>query len=164
DRSCTMPAFSASPTAPYFNFINTTYSGPSDDEAGSSLDRTREGHFEIIEMATYAATSNTGKAITHVNGVPPCGNQLSDSQALIDAQVPTGGLFGSATLINVNSGTDYSEDAIALADFYQIGPNYNATGTTLPDLTQATPPVSAVFTPAGLLYESIWTPGTADAV
>jgi hypothetical protein len=164
DRSCSLPAFSASPTAPYYSFVNSAYAGASDDGAGTSLDRTKEGHFEIIEMATYASSSITGKAVTHVNGMPPCGTTLTDVQAAMDAQPPTGGLFGSATLINVNSGTDYSFDAVALANFFQIGSDYNSIGTSLPDLTQAAPPVSAIFAPDGSLYESRWGSGTADAV
>src|SRR4029079_5052740 len=100
------------------------YAGPNDDAAGTGLDRTREGYFEIIEMATYTSSSTTGKAVTHVNGVPPCGGNLSDVQASLDAQPPGGGLFGTITLLNVNSGTDYSFDAVALSNFYAGGANY----------------------------------------
>jgi hypothetical protein len=53
------------------------------------------GYFEIIEMATASLGSITGKAITHVNGVPPCGANLTDAQALADALPLGGGLFGS---------------------------------------------------------------------
>src|SRR5262249_25664139 len=146
---CTLPPFSASPTAPFRSFVNFAYSGASDDGAGTTLDRTKEGFFEVFEMATYMASSTTSKAVTHVNGVPPCGPNLTDSQAAIDALPPGGGLFGSATLINVNSGTDYSFDAVALANFFQIGANYEATGTPLPDLTQSAPPMSTVLMPNG---------------
>ena len=57
---------------PSSSFANVSYSGTNDDGAGTGLDRTKEGYFEIIEMATYSSPSTTGKAITHVNGVPPC--------------------------------------------------------------------------------------------
>ena len=164
DGSCTLPAFSTSPTAPFYGFANFAYSGVNDDGAGTGLERTTEGHFEIIEMATYASSSTTGKAITHVNGMPPCGSNLSDAQAANDAQPPAGGLFGSVTLINVNSGTDYTADAVALANFFQAGTNYQASGTSLPDLSQASPPVSAIQAPNGMLYEALWGTGTADPV
>src|SRR3954464_4388156 len=60
DLSCTMPSFSASSTAPLVSFVNVSYSGVNDDGAGTGLDRTKEGYFEIIEMATYSSTSVTG--------------------------------------------------------------------------------------------------------
>ncbi len=167
DSSCTLPAFSASPTAPYASFGNAGYAGANNDGAGTSLDRTKEGYFEIIEMASYSSLSVTGKAVTHVNGVPTCnsgGNVLSDTQAGLDAQPPAGGLFGGLTLINVNSGTDYTVDATALANFYQVGSHYVASGFAPPDLTQATPPVSSIQAPNGMLYESLWSAGSADPV
>lgn len=164
DLSCTLPPFSTSPTAPFVSFVNFAYTGTSDDKGGSSLDRTKEGYFEIIEMATYSSTSTTGKAVTHVNGVPPCGANLSDFQAAIDALPLGGGLFGGESLINVSSGTDYSADPTALDNFNTTGPNYQPAGVTLPDLTQSSPPISVVVAPNGNVYTSAWSPGTADAV
>jgi hypothetical protein len=182
DLSCTLPAFSASPTSPYVSFANAGYSGTNDDGAGTSLDRMKEGYFEIIEMATYSPVSISAKAITHVKGVPSCrvpagpispnppflptspAGPITDMQAAMDALPPSGGLFGALTLINVNAGTDYTADAVALANFYQGGANYHASTEALPDLTQATPAVSGVYGPDGRLYESTWTAGTADAV
>src|SRR4051794_17942971 len=159
-----MPSFSASPTAPFVSFVNFSYSGVNDDGAGTGMDRTKEGYFEIIEMATYSSTSLTGKAVTHVNGLAPCGINLNDMQASIDAQPANGGLFGTTTLINVNAGTDYTADAVALANFIEGGANYQTLGSTLPDLTQASPPVSSIQAPSGALYESTWSTGSADAV
>jgi hypothetical protein len=156
DRSCTLPAFSDSSTAPFISFVNYAYTGSNNDGGGGSLDRSKEGYFEIIEMATYASSSITGKAITHVNGVPPCGANLTDAQALADALPLGGGLFGSETLINVNSGTDYTADPTALDNFYQIGNVYNVAGSTLPDLTLTAPPVSIVVAPNGNIYTSSW--------
>lgn len=164
DLSCTLPAFSASPAAPFMPFSNAAYTGTSSDGAGTTLDRTQEGFFEIFEMATYSPSSQTGTAVTHVNGVPPCGATLNDVQAAADALPVAGGLFGASTLINVNSGTDYTVDATALANFYQVGSNYSPNGTALPDLTGATPPLSIVNAPNGTVYQSLWAAGRADAV
>jgi hypothetical protein len=162
------------------SFANFAYSGFNDDNAGTGVDRAKEGHFEIIEMATFASSTTTGRAVTHVSGVPLCTmpggptmsnpfppfapTPITDAQAALDAQAPTGGLFGGLTLLNVNSGTEYTVDATALANFYQVGTNYSPVGSALPDLTQATPPVSSIHAANGSLYESSWTPGTADAV
>src|SRR5258707_1286059 len=84
--------------------------------------------------------------------------------AAADAQPPSGGLFGTTTLINVGSGTDYTADAAALANFFQGSSNYHAAGLLLPDLTQATPPMSSIQAPDGRLYESLWSTGSADPV
>jgi hypothetical protein len=164
DATCTLPPFSTSLTAPFVSFVNYAYTGNSSDAGGSSLDRTKEGYFEIIEMATFASSSTTGKAVTHVNGVPPCGSNLNNTQAAIDAQPLGGGLYGSAVLINVSSGTDITAEPFALDNFFSGGPNYIPSGLLAPDLTQANPPLSAVVTANGSIYVSLWSPGTADPV
>jgi len=115
-------------------------------------------------MATYTASSTTGVAVTHVNGVPPCGSKLNDTTAANDAQPLSGGLFGGATLISVGSGTDYTQDPVALDNFYTIGANYQNAGAVLPDLTQANPPVSRVVAPNSNVYTSTWTLSSADPV
>jgi len=139
DKSCTLPALPATGQA----FVNFQYTS---DGAGSTLDRTKEGYVEIIEMATFTTGSTTSQIVTHVGGVPgqnkhTC-DDLDDTQAGNDAQSPQGGIFGGMTLINVNNGTDFTEDAVALDNYVQFGTNYQPAGSTLPDLTQAAPPVS----------------------
>ena len=66
------------------------------------------------------------KATTHVNGVPPCyGNNTAITPPnLVQGTplgAPSGGLFGGMTLINVLAGEDYTEDAVALADYRTSG-------------------------------------------
>lgn len=163
DRSCTLPAFATAQSSGYFALSNHYYTGSNDDGAGTSLDRAREGRIEIIEMASYAPSSTTGIAVTHVSGVPPCGSNLSDAQAAADAQAPTGGLFGSATLINVNSSAEYTANPFALDNFTVLA-TYQGAASALPDLAQAFPPVSRVVAPNGAMYSSTWTAGTADPV
>jgi hypothetical protein len=63
------------------------------------------------------------------------------------------------TLINVNNGTDFTEDAVALDNYVQFGQNYQPAGSTLPDLTQAAPPVSQVLA-GGQVFTSSWTFGS----
>ncbi len=68
------------------------------------------------------------------------------------------------TLINVNAGTDFTEDAVALDNYIQFGAQiYNPAGSILPQLNEALPPVSQVIT-AGAAFTSSWTAGTADPV
>jgi hypothetical protein len=164
DKSCTLPPIPAGGQ----NFVNFAYVGTQDDKGGPSLDRTKEGYVEIIEMATFATASTTSQIVTHVGGVPgqngyTCAD-LTDSQASKDRRGIQGGIFGGMTLINVNAGTDFTEDAVALDNYIQFGfSNYQPAQSRLPDLTEAFPPVSQVLA-NGSVYTSSWAPGTADPV
>src|SRR5262249_3757266 len=117
DKSCTVPTVSSSSASPT-QFVNFAFSGSNDDKGGTSLDRTREGYAEIIEMAEYASSSSTAVAATHVNGVPPCTlSALPAPTADTNALPPNGGLFGSMTLVNVLKGEDFGYDPTALDGF-----------------------------------------------
>jgi hypothetical protein len=120
DKSCTIPE-SKTTLQLGVNFVNFAYTG---DGGGDGLDRTKEGYVEIIEMASYTSANCTSIVVTHVNGVPECQgakHPLNDNSAKTDASSSAGGLFGGMTLINVGSGTDYTEDAVALERFNQAG-------------------------------------------
>ena len=164
DKSCTLPPIPLGGQP----FVNFAYTGSNSDKGGTSLDRTKEGYVEIIEMATFTTSSTTSQIVTHVGGVPGqngyvC-DDLTDSQAASDAFGVQGGIFGGMTLINVNAGTDFTEDAVALDNYVQFGAQiYNPAGSILPDLQQALPPVSQVVT-GGSVFTSSWTAGTADPV
>jgi len=164
DKSCTLPPIPLGGQP----FVNFAYTGSNSDKGGTSLDRTKEGYVEIIEMATFTTASTTSQIVTHVGGVPGqngyvC-DDLTDSQAASDAFGVQGGIFGGMTLINVNAGTDLTEDAVALDNYVQFGAQiYNPAGSILPDLQQALPPVSQVVT-GGSVFTSSWTAGTADPV
>jgi len=154
DVSCTIPAIPAAGKA----FVNFAFSS---DGGGASLDRTTEGYVEIIEMAAYADDSKTAANVTHVNGVPPgCGAQ-SDALGSSEALPPTGGLIGGITLINVNSGSDYTADAVALDNFSDRS-QYSGAGSTLPNLAQASPAISTVVA-NNAVFTSAW-PAGPDAV
>ena len=164
DKSCTLPPIPLGGQP----FVNFAYTGSNSDKGGTSLDRTKEGYVEIIEMATFTTASTTSQIVTHVGGVPGqngyvC-DDLTDSQAASDAFGVQGGIFGGMTLINVNAGTDFTEDAVALDNYVQFGAQiYNPAGSILPDLQQALPPVSQVVT-GGSVFTSSWTAGSADPV
>jgi hypothetical protein len=65
-------------------------------------------------MATYSSSSTIAAEVTHLSGTPPCGSKPNDANASNEAFLPTGGLFGGISLINVLSGTDFTHDAVAL--------------------------------------------------
>ena len=164
DKSCTLPPIPLGGQA----FVNFAYTGSNSDKGGTTLDRTKEGYVEIIEMATFTTASTTSQIVTHVGGVPgqnsyTC-DDLTDSQAASDADGVQGGIFGGMTLINVNDGTDFTEDAVALDNYIQFGAQiYNPAGSILPQLNEALPPVSQVIT-NGAAFTSSWTAGSADPV
>ena len=171
DKSCTLPPIPAGGQP----FVNFAYMGPisaGGDAGGDSLDRVKEGYVEIIEMATFFTSSTTSQIVTHVGGVPgqngyTC-DDLSDSQASSDAIEVQGGIFGGMTLINVNAGTDFTEDAVALDNYrrdteFLSSSIYQPAGSIQPDLQKAQPPVSQVLA-NGAVYTSSWASGTADPV
>ncbi len=68
-----------------------------------------------------------------------------------------GGLMGGMTLINVDAGTDYTEDAVALDNFATFDNLYTSAGSLLPDMTFSDPPVSVVPYQGGSMV-STWAP------
>jgi hypothetical protein len=131
DNSCTIPQNSLLKAG--VDFVNSAYAG---DGAGSTLDRTKEGYVEIIEMTAYTTFNCTSVVVTHVNSVPPCQSAkhpLNDASASADSFYASGGLFGGMVLINVGEGQAYSQDAVALMNF-NAGPIYFNAGSILPNL------------------------------
>jgi hypothetical protein len=167
DKSCTDPEVSADPANPS-RFVNFAYVGSADDPANDDLDRTREGYLEIIEMGTMYGDDPDGGAYyaTHVSGVPRgCANLRAGGGALAQAYTidPSGGLFGSMTLINVGTGMDFAYDATALSQFSNSA-LWFPPGDIRPNLAQAAPisvtiDASPQFNPAA--YVTAW-PGVTD--
>ncbi len=141
DNSCTAPALTES-TLPsgegYVAFRNYLFTGKYTDSGPTTIDRTDEGHFEMISMGDI-----TGAAlltdITHVNGVPPkCASAETDFEATNFASVvaPTSGLFGAASVVNVSQGTYYAYNADAIDGFTGIALP-SQTGSLNPNFTYA---------------------------
>ena len=134
DKSCTTPTVSSDAANPT-RFVNFAYAT---DPAGGSLDRTREGYIEIIEMGNV--TGETAADVTHVGstGVPLDCPGVVDATASRDTVLGNGGLFGGITLINVLLGEDFTADATALDNFNTTGPIWFPPGSQFPDLTFST--------------------------
>src|SRR3984893_5418056 len=140
DLSCTTPTIPAG---------GVPFSGIkfSEDTATQTLDRTKEGYVEIIEMGNV--TGGTLTAITHAQpsppGVPPgCASLPVGATAPTDLVVGTGGLFGGISLVNPLAGGDVTADAVALASFTATT-LWNAAGSPGPHLNQVNPKLSVVF-------------------
>ncbi|MCL2297400.1 MAG: hypothetical protein FWC38_08085, partial [Proteobacteria bacterium] len=187
DTSCTNPNVPRT-AATAQALRNYQYTGPNQDLEDQTLDRTKEGYVEIIEMGDFARPwvdpagnvhdiSPTEIGITHaqVDGEwkpPNCGliRNASMQTAVNQRQLVqgTGGLFGNMTLINVNTARAIGYDAVALSGFYQGGDGkpdtlWFASGSENPHLGMAHPPTSTVIDDNGNAVESTWASGL-DAV
>ncbi|MBI3148129.1 MAG: hypothetical protein HYZ17_06400 [Betaproteobacteria bacterium] len=156
DTSCLVPALPAAG----IDFVNYAYTDAAADGSDPTLDRTREGFFEILGMGaltqpTYAAyathtqswaRANIPASVPLLTAVPfNCAALAAlDAGAGLASAIapPTGGLFGSMVLVNVPEGTEYTADAVALANWSAQALWYPA-GYANPQLTQVNPRVSA---------------------
>lgn len=167
DVSCTNPPIPSGGV----DFRNFQYSGTAADGLAAGLERSREGYAEIFEMGVLPpgalATAATHSATT---GLPTCtglvGNNLQATVGL-SVVAPTGGLFGTGTLINVASGRDtmYNADAFGA---YSAGSLYSDIGNDLPNFSGTNPPVSVVVNVPEVYFSSfsqvnIATPGARAA-
>jgi len=151
DKSCTMPPVSADPASPTA-FVNFAYTGSAADGGDASLDRTREGYVEVIEMADIIDGTPTWTTVTHVSSVPPCKASIlqSPSTGVVNAQLAsdtvasTGGIFGGITLVNSLAALDVASEATAFAAF-STSKLLFAEGSTFPDLSQVNPKTSVVI-------------------
>lgn len=168
DRSCTAPALgtTAATAQPFVNYYYTgQVASTTSDNGGVSLDRTREGYVEIIEMGVVAnaadaestpatPTGNTvANAVKHgSNGTPAnCAvvrvNNLFAAAA--DLKRPVGGLIGTGIIISTATGTEFAYNPVALANFFfdPVIDNdlYSDPGNLNPDLRNVLPARSDVF-------------------
>jgi hypothetical protein len=150
DASCTRPPIPAT-GEPFRNYQYST-AGSADALPGTGLERTREGYIEMLEMGTLSGA--TAAAITHnTAGIPAnCAVVQAPTFTTIPAgqiNAPQGGLMGTGTLINVNSGRDAGYKADAL-EAWRNAAFYTDSGFTQPNLGDATPATSVVVS-AGLV-------------
>jgi len=112
------------------------------DYPNNDMFRSRDGHMEVLEMATFDAGTDAAAAADHgATGVPAsCGyfDAAWGNNGVWDGSLEsetTGGLFGSASLINVDQGLSMTYDAVAVADFWTPGTlGHTEPGDLLPNL------------------------------
>ena len=120
DASCTSPAFAAGAAAlPSLPLSSAAYSGANADTYGEGIDRTREGYVEILSMAAIGAN-------------PTCAAYAADPNLTLSVEAAGGALAGTATLINVMSGLDFTVPAVALANL-TTQPFYRPVSDPYPD-------------------------------
>lgn len=157
DTSCTVPRIKGAAAngstigqledgRSYVKFTNQKFSGGNADGGPAGLSRTREGHFEIIEMGTVNdITRGSLTAITHIAGVPkncqqvinawigsPAGYWKTDPS--VDIGTPTGGLFGSALIVDLSTGVSSGYSADAIEGFIDAGNLHGEPGDVNPSL------------------------------
>jgi hypothetical protein len=142
DTSCTYPSLQEGSellTLPdgrhYVQFRNTAYL---DDAGPKTLDRTREGMLEILEMGSVVAGSELEKALapTAIGKPTNCAyvsqawatGGIWETNSSPDLGNPTGNLHGSAIIVDIFAGRLYSYDASALEDF-RVDPTDTPRGT-----------------------------------
>jgi hypothetical protein len=174
DTSCTAPVIpdDGEPFRTY-EFDGNTDAGA--DGGTTDISRVREGYIEIIEMGVDDPSSaqwgliwdrngSPGVAdVVHVAGVPDAcqtvienfssstywGSPNTANNYDVALAAPTGGLFGSAAVINVQSGTEISVEPTVL-DAFSDRVIHRYPGTTAPTLADVTPPESFVTYLRGL--------------
>lgn len=123
DRSCTLPQIPAGGIA----FSSVTYSGASASDGGpQAIERTREGHVQIITDGDIRPDSPTARIVEHVQtGAPGAGapadcSQLDSASVVADLVAPANTLAGSAGIVNVDEGTYFPYNAEAISDFTRV--------------------------------------------
>ncbi len=135
DNSCTAPSLDESTSPGGLKYVAFRTYAYGNDGGPATADRTREGHFEMIAMGDIDPASALAADITHVNSVPPdCGSAQGDAAGSLN--VPTSGLFGAASVVNVANGTYYAYNADALEGFTST--------TLLSDTSSLTPGLAQV--------------------
>ena len=125
DKSCAYPALPSDGLL----LREFAYAGGSAwpaDEGPTSVTRTREGQIQMFELGEIMPDSPLAAAIVHVQGNGPntgasaCTPAAIGNNAVQHLTPPRGGLFGTASIINVGEGTFFAYNADALADFSQL--------------------------------------------
>jgi len=151
DTSCTVPYFVGEglggPGVGVQDFLTFQYSFNNFDGGPQGLERTASGYLEIIEMGSIPQSSPFFTPIKHVNGVP--GSCATVTAAWADGGIwtqnsssglegPTGGLFGTGSILNADEGTLFSYDATALQNFWLQGQiSHTNPGDLFPNLDQS---------------------------
>ena len=129
DRSCTAPAIPKDGV----EFRNAQYKG---DGGEQSLARTRVGHIEVIEMGDIDPSTALGKLAVHnplLSGAKGTNAQCATLRGQFSGNgvwakdikdgftgTSESGLYGYATILNVEKSTQISYDALAVDNFRDV--------------------------------------------
>jgi len=172
DNSCVGPSNLFKPGSTIDTFRNLNYSGSRADGGGETLDRTREGYFEVIEMGVISSALVQSYVAQATSGIPAnCGALdamdpgSGNSTNIFPGNFlapPGGGITGRASIINAERGVNFTYFPEVLNGWSDVVA-YGGVGSENPKLGAASPPVSKVQLSNGDLLESTWANGR-DAV
>ncbi len=128
DTSCTVPAINGQEFLPYgYDPQDNANAANGYDQQGTNLVRTQEGFIEIIEMGTV--TGEDAENAMHIDGIPNncealianwalgSGKWMTNPNENLQAPNGSGGLSGSAKIINVESGLNLGYVATAIQGY-----------------------------------------------
>ena len=158
DTSCTYPALrpgvleTGLPNQPSLVFDTKAIAADGDAVALQTVDRLREGYFEVIEMADIPATGDRArdslafqiKFEAFNRGQPPC-TDLSDgnlTRYTNQIAAPSGGLSGAATLLNALGGASAEYTPTTLNGFW-LTPTTATLASALTASTSSLPNLSS---------------------
>ena len=113
DKSCTLPEFPAEGT----NFRTAAFDGTGvtpADGGPPNPQRTREGFFEMIVGGDVTAGSATDEAIESRPNLYPPSCTVDKNSFANDLEDSTGGVYGTAAIVDVGTGTFFGYNADAL--------------------------------------------------
>ncbi len=118
DQTCTVPAIPATGV----QFSTATFSGANADPGDAGDSRTTEGTIEVIEMGSVSDNSPTETAFLSGQGCAAFVNAWSPGGYWVENPNggilnPTGGLYGTGYIVNVEQGTIFSYAATAIEAF-----------------------------------------------
>ncbi len=160
DTSCTVGKLtpSAEFNVPGVDFTNADFVDGNADTGRTGLERTTEGHIEVISMGRIIGGTQTqvdnsiAYYAKHVNGTPRDCDVVRDlmindiTTAREQFVAPINALKGSVTFQNVNSGKQITSEPTVLADFYNPAASENnlvvLPSTQAPGLHDVTPAVA----------------------
>ena len=188
DTTCTAPYFYDADTGiGEQEFLDFEFRG---DGGPQGIERTASGYIEVIEMHSMldqgaaspdpATPGYVPYAAKHVEGTPrDCDTLVSywapgaafapwldgNADFGFDADLgASGGLYGSASIINVAEGTMFSYNATAIDGFWAQGDSFHTDPASLvPDLATGTNDESNVFV-AGQVATHNWSANAVGAV
>lgn len=128
DRSCTVPELSQSPERlnglPFVSFTNTSYLNSSDG-GPMTVERTREGFVEVLEMGTILDGSELvgliSQAGAHTNACTHVAQAWASSNEPFQSSITaaSSGLAGTGAIVDVANGSYIDYSAQTLDGFYR---------------------------------------------
>ena len=131
------------------------------DQLGLDLERCTEGYIEIIEMANIGKQSIVDGLYFYPDSSIPSDCNVIDQITNNDLEPPSGNIYGSASLINVQDGIDMSFNATAIKHFTNE-PNFTTGHDILPNLASGTNVTTLMESKDGII-KTVWS-SSVDAV